>query len=187
MPLDVSSVSMLEDVAIIDINSLSLSWNTYCFNLNINTPGTKVFSFLWLISSMYILYMLHRKLSFDSKNLNLSLSLSQTPKTQRPPRQVDSKQRKACLRWRLKRPGLRGGWKSNLRMMILTAFLSVLLAMYTCDWHLNFNIMLIGLVLYHYVAPLPDKLKIQTQTQKITLHLGNTLYASSMQKHSHWG
>jgi hypothetical protein len=42
--------------------------------------------------------------------------------------------------------------------------------------------MLIGLVLYHHVAPLPDKLKIQTQTQKITLHLGNTLYASSMQK-----
>ncbi|KAG1905034.1 uncharacterized protein F5891DRAFT_1183703 [Suillus fuscotomentosus] len=41
MPLDVSSVSMLEDVAIIDINNVSPSWNTYCFNLNINTPGMK--------------------------------------------------------------------------------------------------------------------------------------------------
>jgi hypothetical protein len=43
MPLDVSSVSMLEDVVIVDINDVSPSWNTYCFNLNVNTPGPKVF------------------------------------------------------------------------------------------------------------------------------------------------
>ncbi|KAG1735428.1 hypothetical protein EDB19DRAFT_1910692 [Suillus lakei] len=41
MPLDVSSVSMLEDVVIVDINDVSPSWNTYCFNLNVNTPGPK--------------------------------------------------------------------------------------------------------------------------------------------------
>ncbi|KAG1834016.1 hypothetical protein DFJ58DRAFT_847698 [Suillus subalutaceus] len=41
MSLDVSAVSTLEDVAIVDINNLSPSWNTYCFNLNINTPGIK--------------------------------------------------------------------------------------------------------------------------------------------------
>lgn len=43
MPLDVSSVSMLEDVVIVDINDVSPSWNTYCFNLNVYTPGPKVF------------------------------------------------------------------------------------------------------------------------------------------------
>ncbi|KAG2746944.1 hypothetical protein P692DRAFT_20954447 [Suillus brevipes Sb2] len=41
MPLDVSSVSMLEDVVIVDINDVSPSWDTYCFNLNVNTPGPK--------------------------------------------------------------------------------------------------------------------------------------------------
>ncbi|KAG1754664.1 hypothetical protein EDB19DRAFT_1823927 [Suillus lakei] len=32
---------MLEDVVIVDINDVSPSWNTYCFNLNVNTPGPK--------------------------------------------------------------------------------------------------------------------------------------------------
>ncbi|KAG1762694.1 hypothetical protein EDD22DRAFT_846860 [Suillus occidentalis] len=32
---------MLEDVVIVDINNVSPSWDTYCFNLNVNTPGPK--------------------------------------------------------------------------------------------------------------------------------------------------
>ncbi|KAG0692769.1 hypothetical protein DFH29DRAFT_1008161 [Suillus ampliporus] len=41
MPVSVSSVSMLEDVIVLDIDNLDPIWNTYCCHIDIKSPGLK--------------------------------------------------------------------------------------------------------------------------------------------------
>ncbi|KAG1839239.1 hypothetical protein DFJ58DRAFT_733461 [Suillus subalutaceus] len=41
MPIVIDSVNMLEDVILLDIDNVVPSWNTYCFALDIHSPGCK--------------------------------------------------------------------------------------------------------------------------------------------------